>query len=203
MQDKMIKWYRDSFQTYGEGDYRSLTWADKEGKSARKRYEQMAEYIDFEKSNVYEVGCGWGSFFDFGFRCKEYYGIDVVGEFIETANKKHGDNPTVKFGHSDIPLLKTGRLFDVAIASGVAGNRGGPAAHPNDLSRFLQHMYDSASTVMINFPSIYATIRSDNVEYFSPPYLLSMALQVTTNVQLIHKDMSDILLILRRENEKN
>ena len=196
MQSKMIKWYKDSLNKYGEGDYRSLTWADKEGKSAKKRYQQMSEYVDFENSDVYEVGCGWGSFFDFGFGCKEYYGIDVVEEFIEMANRKHGHNPTVKFGYSD--LYKTGQLFDVAIASGVAGNQGGPASHPKDLHRFLQHMYDSAELVLINFPSIYATIRAKNIEYFSPSYLLATALNITTNVQLVHKDMSDSLLILKK-----
>ena len=198
MQDKMIKWYKDSLNQYGEDDYRSLTWADKEGKSAKKRYELMTEYVDFKNSDVYEVGCGWGSFFDFGFKCKNYYGIDVVEEFVEIANRKYGNNSTVKFSHSD--LYKTNQLFDVAIASGVAGNQGGPASQPKDLHRFLQHMCDSAKLVMINFPSVYATIRSNNIEYFAPSYLLSTALNVTTNVQLIHKDMSDILLILGRND---
>ena len=69
MKDKMIKWYKDSFNKYGRGDYRSLTWGDKEGKSARKRYEQMSQYVDFKNSSVHEVGCGWGSFFNFGFKC--------------------------------------------------------------------------------------------------------------------------------------
>lgn len=201
MKSKMIKWYKDSFKKYGENDYRSLTWADKEGKSARKRYEQMAEYVDFENSSVYEVGCGWGSFFDFRFRCKYYFGIDIVNEFIDIAKRNYGSN-TIKFKQSGTNIyFEDQPKFDVAIASGVAGNQGGPASYPKDLHRFLQHMYDSAELVLINFPSVYATIRAKNIEYFSPSYLLAISLDITTNVQLVHKDMSDILLILRSTNE--
>ena len=61
-------------------------------------------------------------------------------------------------------------------------------------------MLDCANTVMINFPSTYATIRSDNIEYFSPSDILSSALRITKNVELIHKDMHDILLVMRRDN---
>ena len=191
----MVKWYKDSLSKYGEGDFRSLTWSDEEGKSAKKRYQQMSEYVDFENLDVYEIGCGWGSFFDFGFRCKGYHGVDIVEEFIEIANKKYGNNPTVKFNNSN--FYETDGLFDVAIASGVAGNQGGPASHPTGLYRFLQHMHKRAKVVMVNFPSVYATIRSKNIEYFAPSYLLTTALQITTDVQLIHKDMSDILLVMR------
>ena len=52
---------------------------------------------------------------------------------------------------------------------------------------------------MINFPSVWATVRTEMVEYFSPEYVLSQALKITQNIELIHKEKSDFLLILRRE----
>ena len=116
---------------------------------------------------------------------------------VKFLNKEYGDL-TRKFVNSGISIdFEDQPKFDVAIASGVAGNRGGPATYPEDLHKFLKHMLDNSKMVMINFPSIYATIRSDNVEYFSPSYLLSTALQVTENVELIHKHRFDTLLILR------
>jgi SAM-dependent methyltransferase len=197
MQDKMIEWYKSSLDKFGKDDYRSLTWGDKEGTSAKKRYEQMSEYVNFEKSSIYEIGCGWGSFFDFGFKCKSYFGIDIMNDFIDIANSKYTET-NKKFVHSDINIeFEDQPKFDVSISSGVAGNRGGPATYPEDLYRFLKHMLDNSKMVMVNFPSIYATIRSDNVEYFSPSHLLSTALQVTENVELIHKHRFDTLLILR------
>ena len=58
-------------------------------------------------------------------------------------------------------------------------------------------MFNSADNVMINFPSNRATIRSEHVEYFAPEYVISQALNITNNIQLIHKDRSDFLLILK------
>ena len=46
----MQKWYLDSLNKYGEDDFRSLTWSDKMGKSAKKRYQQMSEYVDFKEN---------------------------------------------------------------------------------------------------------------------------------------------------------
>ena len=34
----MLKWYNDSLNEFGESDFRSLTWGDSEGVSAKKRY---------------------------------------------------------------------------------------------------------------------------------------------------------------------
>ena len=58
-------------------------------------------------------------------------------------------------------------------------------------------MFSSANTVMVNFPNNRATIRSEYVEYFAPEYVISQALNITNNIQLIHKDRSDFLLILK------
>ena len=60
-------------------------------------------------------------------------------------------------------------------------------------------MFNSANTVMINFPSNRATIRTEYVEYFSPEYILGQALNITDNIKLIHKNRFDFLLILTHE----
>ena len=56
-----------------------------------------------------------------------------------------------------------------------------------------------AKKVIVNFPSNRATIRTEFVEYFSPEYVLGEAFNITENVQLIHKQKSDFLLILNYE----
>ena len=60
-------------------------------------------------------------------------------------------------------------------------------------------MFKSANISMINFPSVWATIRTEMVEYYSPEYILSQALKVTKNIELIHREKSDFLLILKHE----
>ena len=78
--------YNKKLEQYGESDFRSLNWGDKEGKSAKKRYEQMSQYVDFKNSTIFEFGCGWGSFFDFGFKCKRYTGYDINENLINIIN---------------------------------------------------------------------------------------------------------------------
>ena len=187
--------YNKKLNQFGENDFRSLNWGDKEGKSAKIRYQQMFNHYNWLDKKVLEVGCGWGSFFDFGFKCKNYYGIDINSNLIKIANKKY-KNKTFKV--KDISDLKSINLgFDIAISSGVAGNRQGPADTQSKLMHYLNFMFNSAKVVMVNFPSNRATIRSEYVEYFAPEYVVSQALNITTNIELIHKNQFDFLLILK------
>ena len=190
--------YNNKLKQFGENDFRSLNWGDKEGKSAKARYQQMFNEYNWTNKEVLEVGCGWGSFFDFEFTCKDYYGIDINSKLINIANKKY-KSPNINFGVEDLSKTKSysNYKFDVAISSGVAGNRQGPSDNPEKLIHYLNYMFNSANIVMVNFPSNRATIRTEYVEYFSPEYVIAQALNITNNIQLIHKNQFDFLLILK------
>jgi hypothetical protein len=197
---KINEWYNSKLEQFGENDYRSLNWGDKEGKSAKARYQQMFEHYDWSNKRILEVGCGWGSFFDFNFKCDYYHGIDINPKLINIAIDKFicPKCTNIKFKTSDIFKYNSiNSNFDIAISSGVAGNRQGPADTPGKLIHYLSFMFNSANTVMVNFPSNRATIRSEYVEYFAPEYIISQALNLTNNIQLIHKNRSDFLLILK------
>lgn len=197
---KINEWYNAKLEQFGENDFRSLNWGDKEGKSAKTRYQQMFEQYNWSNKNVLEVGCGWGSFFDFGFTCQEYVGLDINKNFIDLAEKKHPKNIWLKeYPNQGFFRNRNYNQFDVCISSGVAGNRNGPAWNPNLLKDFLNQMYNLSKTVMVNFPSNRADIRTEYVEYFSPEYILGEALNITYNTQLIHQTKSDFLLILNHE----
>ena len=86
---KINEWYDSKLEQFGENDFRSLNWGDKEGKSAKARYQQMFEQYDWSDKKILEIGCGWGSFFDFGFKCDYYHGIDINPLLIDIANKKY------------------------------------------------------------------------------------------------------------------
>lgn len=193
--ERMLKWYKDSLQEFGPNDFRSLTWSNEKGSSAESRYSQMNDIIPFEDKTIIEFGCGWGSFFDFGFTCKDFIGLDISQEFIDIANRKYKDR---KFITADVLEDREYGNFDLAISSGVAGNQGGPADHPAKLRFYLKKMLKHADKVLINFPSTWATIRTPNIEYFSPSATLETALSLTPNVQLYHKERADFLLLLTK-----
>jgi len=188
------KFYNKKLEQFGENDFRSLNWSDEEGKSAKKRYKQMSQYVDFKNSTIFEFGCGWGSFFDFDFKCKNYIGYDINENLIALAKKKYPKHNWIY----DLNKFKS-KPYDLCISSGVAGNRGGPACKHNNLFTWLSLLSSISNKVLINFPSNRATIRSANVEYFSPEYVLGQALNITENVQIIHKQKADFLLILTHE----
>lgn len=195
MKDEMIKWYNDSLEQYGEGDFRSITWADPEGKSALKRYQQMNEVCSFADKTIIEVGCAWGSFFDFGFTAKRYMGCDINEKLIELANSKY---PETNFFVYDISEETSPVNSELVICTGVAGNQGGPADHPTKLPVFLNNLMKLGDTVLVNFPSTHSTIRAKNIEYFSPSDVLTAALQITPNVTLYHQNMADFLIKLEK-----
>ena len=197
---KINEWYDSKLEQFGEDDFRSLNWGDKEGKSAKARYQQMFKQYNWSDKNILEVGCGWGSFFDFGFKCDYYHGIDINLKLIDIAIDKYVCPKCTNKIFKVEDIFKFNSInsgFDVAISSGVAGNRQGPADTPGKLMHYLSFMFNSANTVIANFPSNRATIRSEYVEYFAPEYIISQALNLTNNIQLIHKNQSDFLLILK------
>lgn len=186
----VVDLYNKKLEEFGENDFRSLYWGDSEGNSSKHRYEQMRYHYNWDDKNVLEIGCGWGSLFDFDFTCKEYFGVDINENFIKLAKKKYPNKLWATSPPSD-------QYFDVCISSGVAGNRGGPAWNPTLLKQYLSTMYELADTVLVNFPSNRADIRSEYVEYFSPEYILGEALNISYFVEIIHKSKSDFLLILK------
>jgi hypothetical protein len=195
--NEMIDSYNDSLDKYGDSDFRSLNWGDKDGTSAKFRYEQMDLEVNFQSKSVLEIGSGWGSFFDFGFICQDYMGFDINPKFIDIANKKYGGSLDAYFYVQDISSLASLDIkYDVSIASGVAGNIGGPAYLPEKLNNMLRKMYSISDTVLVNFPSNRATTRADGVEYFSPEYVLGMALNITDNIKIVHRNKFDFLLRL-------
>ena len=194
----ILKFYNKKLEEFGNDDFRSLYWGDKEGSSAKLRYKQMFNHYDWSSKDVLEIGCGWGSFFDFGFISKNYLGVDINENFIKIAKEKHPQKKWQSFNDTwySPPLYGS---FDVCISSGVAGNRGGPAWHPGIINEYVSNMFNCAKTVLVNFPSNRSNIRSEYVEYFSPEYILGEALNITYNTQIIHKPQSDFLLIMNHE----
>lgn len=192
---KMIDWYDNSYQQYGNDDFRSLTWGDEQGSSAKRRYQMFNDISSLSKNSVIEIGCGWGSIFDFGYQPSKYIGIDINKTFIDIALKKYSNHTFIE---SDIHNYIPEEVSDLCIASGVAGNRGGPCWHPDMLRQFFEKCISLANKTIINFPSVWATIRSEHVEYFSPEHVLSIALQVTKNVEIKHFDNFDFLIILNK-----
>ena len=197
-QQRMRQTYLDCLSNFADDDFRAITWGDRYGKSAKRRYEQMDETIPFKQASVLEIGCGFGSFFKLGFQAREYHGIDVMPEMIDRAKQFQSDSVT--FSVCDVSSLNLEKKdYDVAIASGVAGNRRGPASRPPDLCRMLFSMASHAKYTLVNFPSTWATVRSPGIEYFDPASLLNVALIVSPIVTIHTCTGMDTLVCIEKQ----
>ena len=197
---QMLDWYNDSLDKYGDSDYRALTWGDAEGRSAAYRYKIIDSIVSLNDRSVLEVGCGWGSIFDFGFNPKDYLGLDINKTLIEIAQNKYEDK---RFINAELSNYSSSNRYDVCIASGVAGNRGGPTWHPDLLDSFLDDALRCAKLVVINFPSIWANIRSEHVEYFAPEQVFAAAVRKNRNVQLHHFENFDFFLTIGKTHNES
>ena len=197
---QMLDWYNDSLDKYGDSDYRALTWGDAEGRSAAYRYKIIDSIVSLNDKSVLEVGCGWGSIFDFGFNPQDYLGLDINKALIEIAQNKYKDK---RFINAEISNYSSSKRYDVCIASGVAGNRGGPTWHPDLLDSFLDNALRCADLVVINFPSIWANIRSEHVEYFAPEQVFAAAVRKNRNVQLHHFENFDFFLTIGKTHNES
>jgi cyclopropane fatty-acyl-phospholipid synthase-like methyltransferase len=191
---ELINEYTSALEKYGSDDYRSLVWADEEGNSSKNRYCQFNEISKFNDKRIIEIGCGWGSFFRHGFNCKEYKGLDVVPQFIEIAKQDFGNH---SFELCNFINYSPSKKYDLFISSGVFGDRRGPGVYMDRLKQSLEKSLLLADEVLINFPSTYATIRAEYVEYYSPGIVLELALQLTKNCNLYHKEMNDFILQMK------
>ena len=78
--------FRPWFSTHGQ-THRALGYGGE--KSQHVRFAQFNRYFNMDRRTVLDVGCGFGDFFHYcnsrDITIENYFGIDVVPEFIETA----------------------------------------------------------------------------------------------------------------------
>lgn len=194
---KMSSLYNAAFDQFGADDMRSARWSTDEGSSARARYQQMDAVVPFDGKKILEIGCAFGSFFKFGFECADYVGIDVNENFIRSAQEEYGQ---YEFICTPVEDFYPPELFDLTISSGVFCNRDIPLNYPRVIEETLRKLHENSRVVAINFPSVYCEIRSETIEYYSPEFILGIALRVTNNVSIIHRERNDFLLLLENQS---
>jgi trans-aconitate methyltransferase len=94
--EKYIKYNKEVYLSCllkNTDNHLSVNWGSKE--SQKKRFEVLMDINkDFIKSSVIDVGCGLGHLVDF-LKDKNfqgvYYGIDVLQEMVDKAQRRHPD----------------------------------------------------------------------------------------------------------------
>jgi len=199
MKDELVRLYEDALSVYGEDDYRTMRWSS--GESTAGWYDQMRKYADFARMEVFEVGCGFGSFIRLGYPYKRYVGIDIVPAFIEIAKERCKRLHDAEFWCGDWMEQELDLRSDLLIMSGPTADRVADLWHPTTIEKIFRKALIEARLVMVNFPSVWATCRDEMDEYYSPTMVLDIAMNVTTKVVLDHTlKKSGFLVVLERDD---
>jgi len=81
------------------------------------------------QSKVWEIGCGTGDILAY-LEPSDGYGTDISQEMINIANKKHGNNPNLKYGALDIIKLNEIKNYEYIFMADVL-------EHVEDLNGFF------------------------------------------------------------------
>lgn len=112
---RILDFYQESYRLYGDKDPRSVRWGNTSDQLTRFR--ALAGVADISNSSVLDVGCGMGELYKFFLQEHlpvDYSGIDIVPEFIISAQKRF---PNAMFSTEDI--FEVSQHFDYVLASGA------------------------------------------------------------------------------------
>ncbi|MHB1418910.1 MAG: class I SAM-dependent methyltransferase [Bacillota bacterium] len=143
----VVDYYVQSYKKFGDS-HRAFCWNSRE--SQQKRFEVLLKVGDLSGKSVLDVGCGTAdlSLFldDHQISC-DYFGCDLVPEFIDEARKKTSGD----YYQGNFLNIKFNRKFDYIICCGMLNYLGG--GYPEAFAS-LDKMYELATIgIAVNFRS--------------------------------------------------
>lgn len=142
----VIHYHRHRIASCPDDSVKALGWRGEE--SQLKRFEVIAEAVDFTGRSVLDIGCGCGdlkTFLDRRYEGVAYLGIDQMPEFIDLARTRHADTRDALFQLGDFATMAWPEA-EVVVASGALGYRSAEAGFH---LRMIRKMFDAARQAVI------------------------------------------------------
>ena len=179
----MLRRYDERLAKYGD-DIRTLGSGTEERR--RLRFQVLREIGITPGCAVLDVGCGFGDFF--GYLSGEgvavdYRGIDINPRLLEIAQRKY---PQARFIAGEFAQHNV-EPVDFVVASGTFNL----AMRTIDNYEYVRRALDKAMAVArrgvaMDFQTSYVDFKRDDVFYYQPERLLSIAKTLTKRVALRH-----------------
>lgn len=184
---RVTSFYNQRYQEQGD-DISSVGWCDKP--SQWLRFDMLFRDYDPRGKTILDVGCGFGDLYEFltekygdNF---SYIGIDISGELITQAQKKHCEINAMFYQCELFSLAKyTDEPIDYAIESGMLSFK------IKDNNKYAQevmgNMFElSRDGVALNFLSDQVDYQLDKNHHFSIQNALLWASQLSRHFVLYH-----------------
>ncbi len=178
--------FSDLLRKNGDSE-QSLGWTKRK---QNVRFRQLFRFISDDEISVLDVGCGFGDLYSYlsnrtEYRSVDYWGIDLMPEFVEMAIKKH---PMIRerfiignFLHMDFD-----RKWDWVIGSGIFGHQ--LYETDDEMYQYVETTIGKAldvanQGVSFNFLSDKVDFRADNSCFFAnPERILSILYKFSRNI---------------------
>lgn len=179
----MLRRYDERLAKYGD-DIRSLGSGTEERR--RLRFEVLAGVGITSGCSVLDVGCGFGDFLGYLNAAQidvTYHGLDINPKLLEIATAKY---PSGQFTEGDFLDAELGPV-DFVVASGTFNLALRSADNYDYADRVLRKAFRLARRgVAMDFHTSYVDFRVDDVFYYEPERMLSVAKAISKRVTLRH-----------------
>ena len=182
--NKIINRYRKRISEYGT-TFESLGSGSLEHQSIR--FEMLKTGIK-PGDSVLDIGCGLGDFYHYLLSCDidvDYHGVDIVPEFIKTAEEKY---PQAEFQVRNIleePFKDDS--FDFVVCSQVLNFKLREEDNLQHAKNMLKNMNSfSRKSVACDFLTSYVDYEEDHLFYYKPEQIFEFCKSLTKRVNLIH-----------------
>ncbi|HNW97021.1 MAG TPA: class I SAM-dependent methyltransferase [Bacteroidales bacterium] len=168
---------------FPEGSPEALGWRHLDDQ--QKRFEILSGVDDMSYSTILDLGCGYGdlkTFLDKKFNDFIYVGIDIIPEYIDTANAKFKDANNTYFFQKDITAFEI-PVTDYILACGLMAYK---TDDPEFYFQMIKRMYDSASKAVAFNMLDSNTFQSDDLLIaHNPESIIEYCKKITPQIKLI------------------
>lgn len=179
----MLRRYDERLDQFGD-DIRTLGSGTEERR--RLRFEVLRDVGIASGCSVLDLGCGFGDFYGYlssrGIAV-DYLGLDINPRLLDVARVKY---PSAVFADRDFLSSDIGAV-DFIVASGTFNLALKAADNYEYVERIVRRAYRLARRgVAIDFHTSYVDFRVDDIFYYEPEKMLSMAKTISKRVTLRH-----------------
>ena len=191
---RLLSFHRQLMADFGPESVEALAWNDRE--SQEIRFQQFLALGDFSRASVLDVGCGRGdlkAFLEARFSEVDYTGIDLVPEFLASAQQR--------FGHQGQWLLgdvATGDIskVDYVLVSGTLNYR---FDEPEQIFQSIERLWQlSAKGIGFNLLKKVEQ-RSAILQGYTPEIIVRFCESLSAKVTLMEGYLeNDFTLLLKK-----
>jgi SAM-dependent methyltransferase len=197
----IVKQYETKFREHGDSPAALLCPKGRQD----LRFRAIESLLNRDRMTVLDYGCGLGHLFEYINAKNEtinYFGIDIVPEFIFTCRQKYGKKADFRLIEPDERISGS---FDIVFASGVFNIKAGIHSDSKEYAyrRIINLMAASKEVLVCDFLSGYVDFQQPDAQHFSVSEIADFCVRHLSRRFIIRHDLRpyEFTLIAFKDDE--